>query len=46
VLRPIDDPAFARSVLLAAPTDGAGKQPQTAVRQLAEAIRNAVAELE
>lgn len=46
VLRPIDDPAFARSVLLAAPTDGAGRQPQTAVRQLAEAIRNAVAELE
>lgn len=51
VLRPIDDPAFARSVLLAAPAEGRaedgaegrGEQPSTAVRQLAAAIRHAVA---
>ena len=76
VLRPIDDPAFARSVLLAAPRAGGGTgaggvgaggagvgagsggtrdsaagvrggspgdQPSTAVRQLAGAIRHAVA---
>ena len=46
VLRPIDDPNFARSVLLAAPTEGASRQPSAAVRQLAVAIRNAVAGLE
>lgn len=45
VLLPIEDPTFARSVLLAAPADGASGQPSTAVRQLAVAIRNAVAEL-
>ncbi|WP_053386385.1 LysR family transcriptional regulator [Leucobacter japonicus] len=43
VLRPIDDPGFARSVLLAAPREGASDQPTTAVRQLAQAIRHAVA---
>ncbi|MGW9021992.1 LysR family transcriptional regulator [Leucobacter chromiiresistens] len=46
VLRPIDDPAFARSVLLAAPTEGGGEGPSTAARQLAAAIRNAVARSE
>lgn len=45
VLRPIDDPTFARSVLLAAPTEGTTGQPSTAVRQLAVAIRHAVAGL-
>ncbi|MBL3687608.1 LysR family transcriptional regulator [Leucobacter zeae] len=46
VLRPIDDPAFVRSVLLAAPAEAPGKQPSTAVRQVAAAIRHAVAGLE
>ncbi|MCW2288196.1 molybdate transport repressor ModE-like protein [Leucobacter luti] len=46
VLLPIEDPAFARSVLLAAPADGVSGQPSTAVRQLAVAIRHAVAGLD
>ncbi|MBL3700943.1 LysR family transcriptional regulator [Leucobacter luti] len=46
VLRPIEDPSFARSVLLAAPTEGATGQPSTAVRQLAVAIRSAVTALD
>lgn len=46
VLRPIDDPAFARSVLLAAPVEGASGQPSAAVRQLAVAIRHAVSALD
>lgn len=46
VLRPIDDPAFTRSVILTAPGEGAGRQPSTAVRQLAAAVRHAVAALE
>lgn len=43
VLRPIEDPSFARSVLLVAPGEGSSRQPGAAVRQLAVAIRNAVA---
>ncbi len=46
VLKPIEDPAFARSVLLAAPTDPSTGQPSAAVRQLALAIKRAVAEAE
>ncbi|WP_336992909.1 LysR family transcriptional regulator [Leucobacter sp. VD1] len=46
LLRPIDDPSFVRSLLIAAPADGAGKQPSAAVRQLAEAIRDAIAALD
>ena len=42
VLRPIEDPSFARSVLLVAPTEPATGQPSTAVRQLAGAVRHAV----
>ncbi len=45
VLRPIDDPAFARSLLLAAPVDGPRRQPSTAVRQLAAAIRDSLTAL-
>lgn len=41
-LRPIEDPAFVRSVLLAAPAEGPGRRPSTAVRQLAAAIGHAV----
>ncbi|MFD5600030.1 LysR family transcriptional regulator [Leucobacter sp. NPDC058333] len=46
VLIPIDDPSFARAVLLAAPPESPGGQPSTAVRQLAAAIRHAVARSE
>ncbi|GAB2555284.1 LysR family transcriptional regulator [Leucobacter ruminantium] len=46
VLRPIEDPSFARSVLLAAPGEGSQRQPSAAVRRLAAAIRRAVSELE
>ncbi len=46
VLRPIEDPTFARSVLLAAPIDTATGQPSPAVRELAVAIRAAVAALD
>ncbi|MFT4231681.1 MAG: LysR family transcriptional regulator [Leucobacter sp.] len=45
-LRPIDDPSFARSLLIAAPAEGVGKQPSSAVRHLAEAIRNSLGDLE
>lgn len=44
VLRPIADPRFARELVLAAPAGPAG--PNTAVRQLAEAVRRAVSALE
>lgn len=43
-LRPIDDPRFARELLLAAPAGPGG--PSTAVRQLAEAVRRSIAALE
>ncbi|MCB1274372.1 MAG: LysR family transcriptional regulator [Leucobacter sp.] len=43
VLRPIDDARFAREIMLAAPAAGGGPAP--AVRQLAEAVRRAVAAL-
>ncbi|MBK0422456.1 LysR family transcriptional regulator [Leucobacter sp. CSA2] len=42
VLLPIEDPSFARSVLLVAPTEAATREPSTAVRQLAGAVRHAV----
>ena len=41
VLRPIDDPRFARELLLAAPAGPGG--PSAAVRQLAEAVRRTIA---
>ncbi|MBO1900869.1 LysR family transcriptional regulator [Leucobacter weissii] len=41
VLRPIDDPRFAREILLAA----TGPHPSPAVRQLAEAVRRTIAAL-
>jgi DNA-binding transcriptional LysR family regulator len=44
VLRPIDDPRFARELLLAAPAGPGG--PSTAVRQLAEAVRRSISALE
>ncbi|MGK0721519.1 LysR family transcriptional regulator [Leucobacter sp. W1478] len=44
VLRPIDDPRFAREILLATPASPAGPSP--AVRQLAEAVRRAIATLD
>lgn len=43
-LRPIDDPRFAREILLAA--SGSGGAPSPAVRQLAEAVRRAIDALE
>lgn len=43
VLRPLDDPRFAREILLAAPASAA--EPPPAVRQLAEAVRRAIAAL-
>lgn len=43
VLRPIDDPRFAREILLAAP--GLAGAPSPEVRQLAEAVRRAIAGL-
>ena len=42
VLLPIEDPAFARSVVLVAPAEANTGQPSTAVRQLAGAVRHAV----
>lgn len=42
-LRPIDDPRFAREILLAAPITAGGIPP--AVRQLIEAVRRAIASL-
>ncbi|QZY52492.1 LysR family transcriptional regulator [Leucobacter tenebrionis] len=44
VLRPIEDPRFARELLLAAPAGPGG--PSTAVRQLAEAVRRSITALE
>lgn len=46
VLLAIDDPSFARSLLLAAPASGSRHMPSTAVRQLAAAVRGAIAALE
>lgn len=43
-LRPIDDPRFAREILLA--SAGPGKAPPPAVRQLAEAVRRTIAALD
>lgn len=43
-LRPIDDPRFAREILLAAAGSPSGPSP--AVRQLAEAVRRTIAALE
>ncbi|MBL3698352.1 LysR family transcriptional regulator [Leucobacter luti] len=43
VLRPIDDPRFARELLLAAPAGPGG--PSAAVRQLAEAVRRSISAL-
>ena len=42
-LRPIDDPLFARELLLAAPAGPGG--PSAAVRQLAEAVRRSIGAL-
>ncbi|MGW9020131.1 LysR family transcriptional regulator [Leucobacter chromiiresistens] len=42
-LRPIDDPMFARELLLAAPAGPGG--PSAAVRQLAEAVRRSISAL-
>ena len=44
VLRPIDDARFAREILLATPATPGGPSP--AVRQLAEAVRRAIAALD
>ncbi len=43
VLRPIDDPRFARELILAAPAGPSG--PTAAVRQLAEAVRRSISAL-
>ncbi len=43
-LRPIDDPRFAREILLAA--SGSGGRPSPAIRQLTEAVRRAIDALE
>ncbi|MBS1673975.1 MAG: LysR family transcriptional regulator [Actinobacteria bacterium] len=40
VLRPIDDPAFVRSILVTVPAAGSVRRPSTAVRQLVTAIRD------
>ncbi|MGX5695595.1 LysR family transcriptional regulator [Agromyces soli] len=40
VLRPIEDPAFARSIRVATSAEGSARQPSTAVRQLVAAIRD------
>ena len=45
-LRPIADPAFARSILLVAPGAGAASRPSTALRALGTAVRLAIAELD
>ncbi len=44
VLRPIDDPRFAREIMLAA--SGSPSGPSAAVRQLAEAVRRTIASLD
>lgn len=43
VIRPVDDPRFARELLLAAPAGPGG--PSAAVRQLAEAVRRSITAL-
>lgn len=40
VLRPIDDPSFVRSILLATSAEDVARRPSTAVRQLVAAIRD------
>jgi len=40
VLRPIDDPAFVRSILVTVPAAGSARRPSTAVRQLVAAVRD------
>jgi DNA-binding transcriptional LysR family regulator len=40
VLRPIDDPSFVRSILVATSAEGTPGRPSTAVRQLVAAIRD------
>ncbi len=45
-LRPIADPSFARSILLAAPGGGGVNRPSTALRVLASAVRHAIAALD
>lgn len=44
VLRPIDDPRFARELILAAPAGPGG--PSAAVRQLAEVVRRSISALD
>ncbi len=46
VLRPIADPRFARSLLLAAPSVGAGKEPPAVVNRFAAVVRQAITEAE
>ena len=46
VLREIDHPSFARSILLAAPAEGPRRRASTPVRQLEATIRHALAEVE
>ncbi|MGN7797807.1 LysR family transcriptional regulator [Leifsonia sp. 22587] len=43
VLRPINDPSFVRSILVATPADDASRSPSAAVRQLVAAIRDGFA---
>ncbi|GAA4488983.1 LysR family transcriptional regulator [Microbacterium panaciterrae] len=45
VLRPIDDPRFVRSILVATLAEGSPRGPSTAVRQLVAAIRDGFAAL-
>lgn len=45
-LRPIDAPEFSRSLILAAPSTTANREPSLAVRQLASAVRAAIADLD
>jgi len=46
VLRPFDDPAFVRSLLVATPAEGPQRRPSAATRQLLAAIRDSCAELQ
>ncbi|WP_158861729.1 LysR family transcriptional regulator [Leifsonia sp. AG29] len=43
VLRPINDPSFVRSILVATPADDASRRPSAAARQLVAAIRDGFA---
>ena len=45
VLRPIDDPAFVRSILVTVPAAGSARRPSTAVRHLVAAVRDGFAAL-